>query len=246
MKISFLTLFPNFYNEFLKSKVISRAIEKGIISIDVVDIRNYSQDKHRHIDDTPYGGGAGMVMRVDVVSNAIRSNKNQDSYTILLGPKGTVFNQKVAKRLKEKKHLIFVSGHYEGIDHRISYDIDEEMSIGDYILTGGELSSQVIADSIIRILDGAIRSESAQEESFENQLLEYPQYTRPFNFEGKVVPEILLSGNHNKIRLFRLKESLRETFKKRPDLLENRNYSLEELKLLEEIKNEDKSNTDRS
>lgn len=235
MKITFLTLHPEFYDCFLNSKVIQRAIQKNIVEIEVKNIRDYSNDKHKHVDDTPCGGGAGMVMRVDVVAEAIKQNCNPNSHIILTSPKGRVYNQKIAKEFSQLEHLVIICGHYEGVDHRITNYINEEVSIGDFVLTGGELASQTMGDSIIRLLKGAIKDESKVEESFENDLLEYPQYTRPIEYEGQIVPEVLLSGNHEKIRRYRLKESLKETLLKRKDLLEKRKFNSEEEELLKQI-----------
>lgn len=235
MKITFLTLFPEFYQQFLQSKVIKRSIEKLLVEIEILNIRDYSMDKHKHVDDTPCGGGAGMVMRVDVVHEAIKQVKQNNSHIIMMGPKGRTFNQAIAKELANKEHIVLICGHYEGLDARVQNYIDEEISIGDYILTGGELASQVIADSVIRLLKGAIRDESIQEESFEANLLEYPQYTRPIQYDGNLVPEVLLSGNHELIRKYRLKESLRETYLKRKDLLDKKTLSSEERILLQEV-----------
>lgn len=242
MKITFLTLFPEFYQSFLKNKIISRAIDNKLVEIEIVNIRDYSNDKHRHVDDTPYGGGAGMIMRVDVVSNCIKAVKNANSKVYLMSPKGLPYNQKLAHKLKNEEHLILLAGHYEGIDDRIKFDLDGEISIGDYILTGGELSSQVIADSIIRLLDGAISDHSIIEESFENDLLEYPQYTRPVAFNGHKVPEILLSGNHKLIDKYRLKAAIRDTYKYRPDLLEKHIFTTIEKELLLEVIDEENNN----
>lgn len=238
MKITFLTLFPDFYDRFFETKMCKRALERKIIEKEVINIRDYSNDKHKHVDDTPCGGGAGMVMRVDVVSSSIRKNRSDDTKVILVGPRGKKLNQKMLKQLSREKHLIFVSGHYEGIDYRINKDIDMEISIGDYVLSGGELATMVIADGIMRLLDGVLNPSSILEESFENDLLEYPQYTRPICFENEEVPQVLLSGNHEKIRLYRLKESLRITKELRPDLLLSHNFSEEEKKLLKELEDE--------
>lgn len=238
MKITFLTLHPNYYESFLNTKVIKRAIDKKIVDIEVVNIRDYSNDKHKHVDDTPCGGGPGMIMRVDVIKNAIDNNINNDSYIILTGPKGRKFNQKIALEFTKVKHLVIVCGHYEGVDYRVNNYINEEISIGDFILTGGEIASQLMSDAIIRLLDGAIKNESKNEESFENDLLEYPQYTRPIFFDGHNVPDVLLSGNHKKIKEYRLKEAIKETFFKRKDLLKNKEMNDLEKKLLKEILDE--------
>lgn len=238
MKIKILTLFPDMFIEFKNESIIKRAIEKGVVEIEAIDIRQYSLDKHHHVDDTPCGGGAGMVLQVDVLARAIRANTDSNSHIIMMTPQGEKYSQKKALELKKYDELVIICGHYEGFDERIRSFVDEEVSIGDYVLTGGELPAMVISDSIIRLLDNAIREESHEDDSFSTGLLEYPQYTRPIDFEGNKVPDVLLSGNHKKIALFRKKESIRRTYLKRPDLLENYKLSKEEEKLLEEIKKE--------
>ena len=228
MRITVLTLFKEQFDSFLNTSIISRILEKELCEVKVVDIRDYSKDKHRHVDDTPYGGGAGMLMRVDVLADAIRANRNDDTYVLLTSPKAKPYEEKDAYRLLEKEDLMIVCGHYEGVDDRISDFIDENVSIGDYVLTGGELPAMVVMDSIMRLIDEGISSESLKEESYTGGLLEYPQYTRPFNFEGKEVPFVLTNGNHKEIRRFNLKGSLRETYLYRKDLLEKRDLSKEE------------------
>lgn len=238
MRITVLTLFKEQFDSFLNTSIISRILEKELCEVKVVDIRDYSKDKHRHVDDTPYGGGAGMLMRVDVLADAIRANRNDDTYVLLTSPKAKPYEEKDAYRLLEKEDLMIVCGHYEGVDDRISDFIDENVSIGDYVLTGGELPAMVVMDSIMRLINEGISSESLKEESYTDGLLEYPQYTRPFNFEGKEVPFVLTNGNHKEIRRFNLKGSLRETYLYRRDLLEKRDLSKEEKELLEEVINE--------
>lgn len=235
MKITVLTLFKEQFDSFLNTSIISRILEKELCEVKVVDIRDYSKDKHRHVDDTPYGGGAGMLMRVDVLADAIRDNRNEDTYVLLTSPKAKPYKEQDAYRLLEKEDLMIVCGHYEGVDDRISDFIDENVSIGDYVLTGGELPAMVVMDSIMRLINEGISSESLKEESYTDGLLEYPQYTRPFNFEGKEVPFVLTNGNHKEIRRFNLKGSLRETYLYRKDLLEKRDLSKEEKELLQEV-----------
>lgn len=235
MKITVLTLFKEQFDSFLNTSIISRILEKELCEVKVVDIRDYSKDKHRHVDDTPYGGGAGMLMRVDILADAIRTNRNEDTYVLLTSPKAKPYEEKDAYRLLEKEDLMIVCGHYEGVDDRISDFIDENVSIGDYVLTGGELPAMVVMDSIMRLINEGISSESLKEESYTDGLLEYPQYTRPFNFEGKEVPFVLTNGNHKEIRRFNLKGSLRETYLYRKDLLEKRDLSKEEKELLQEV-----------
>lgn len=238
MRITVLTLFKEQFDSFLNTSIISRILEKELCEVKVVDIRDYSKDKHRHVDDTPYGGGAGMLMRADVLADAIRANRNDDTYVLLTSPKAKPYEEKDAYRLLEKEDLMIVCGHYEGVDDRISDFIDENVSIGDYVLTGGELPAMVVMDSIMRLINEGISSESLKEESYTDGLLEYPQYTRPFNFEGKEVPFVLTNGNHKEIRRFNLKGSLRETYLYRRDLLEKRDLSKEEKELLQEVINE--------
>ena len=238
MKIKILTLFPNMFNGFLSESIIKRSIEKGIVDIEIIDYRQYSNLKHGHVDDTPCGGGAGMVIRCDVIDRAIKDNRSEDSYVCLVTPQGELFNQHMAEELKEKKEIILICGHYEGLDERCRSYVDRELSIGDFILTGGEIPSMAISDSIIRLLDSAIKKESSEDDSFSNGLLEYPQYTRPIEYLGQEVPSVLVNGNHKLIREYRLKESLRKTYLRRPDLLLNRKLTKEEEKYLNEIREE--------
>jgi len=193
MKIDILTLFPEMF-EPIKQSIIGRAIENELIEINIINIRDFSKDKHKKVDDTPYGGGAGMVIKPDVVYEAFKSVESEDAKTIYLSPQGNVLNQEKVKLLSKEKHLILLCGHYEGIDERVLEEIvDEEISIGDYVLTGGEIPAMVLVDTVSRYVDGVISSESTEEESFSNGLLEYPQYTRPEVFLDKKVPEVLLS-----------------------------------------------------
>ena len=196
-----------------------RAIDKNIVEINIINLRDYSHHKHNQVDDTPYGGGAGMVLMVDVVYNAISSLKNKDTVVIMMTPDGVVFNQKKAYEYKNFKHIILLCGHYEGFDDRIRLLVDIELSIGDYVLTGGEIPSMVVTDSIVRLLNGAITEESSENESFNNNLLDYPVYTRPREFMGMEVPSVLLSGNHQEIAKWRYEQALKRTRKRRPDLL---------------------------
>ena len=219
MKFDVLTLFPEMF-EPLNSSIIGRAKEKNLIEINLINIRDFSKDKHKKVDDTPYGGGAGMVMMPDVVYDAYSSIKDENAKVIYMSPQGKKLTQKKVEELAKNKHLIILCGHYEGIDQRvIDKIVDEEISIGDYVLTGGELPAMVLIDSVSRYSDGVITKESTNEESFTNGLLEYPQYTRPEVFEGEKVPEVLLSGHHANIEKWRKEKSLEITAKKRPDLL---------------------------
>lgn len=223
MKFDILTLFPEMF-EPLKTSVIGKAVQKEQITINLVNIRDFSKDKHKKVDDTPYGGGAGMVMKPDVVYSAYQSveKQSQKAKVIYMSPQGKTLNQQKVEELSKESHLIILCGHYEGIDQRVLDKIvDEEISIGDYVLTGGEIPAMVLIDSVSRYVEGVLNQESIQEESFSNGMLEYPQYTRPEVFEGESVPEILLSGHHEKIDRWRKQKSLEMTKKKRPDLLKN-------------------------
>jgi tRNA (guanine37-N1)-methyltransferase len=226
------------FEGFLSESIIKRAIDKNVVQIEAIDMRNYSLDKHHHVDDTPCGGGAGMVLAVDVVVRALRANTNEKSHVIMMTPQGEKYSQKKAYELREYEELVILCGHYEGFDERIRSFVDEEISIGDFVLTGGEIPAMAISDSIIRLLDSAIREESHEDDSFSNGLLEYPQYTRPIDFEGMRVPDVLLSGNHKEIAKFRRKEALRKTYLKRPELLDNYEFSEEDKKLMKEIMEE--------
>ena len=220
MRFDILTLFPNMF-DILNESILGRAQEKNLININVVNIRDFSKDKHNKVDDTPYGGGAGMVMRADVVYDCYNSVKTDNSKVIYLSPQGKTLNQDKVKELSKEKHLILLCGHYEGIDQRVIDEIvDEEISIGDYVLTGGELPAMVLIDSVSRYVEGVLNKESTQEESFTDDLLEYPQYTRPEVFLGKKVPEVLLTGHHQNIEKWRKEQSIKITQSKRPDLME--------------------------
>lgn len=222
MKFDVLTLFPEMFDS-IKQSIIGKAIEKNLIDINIINIRDFSKDKHKKVDDTPYGGGAGMVIRPDVVYDAYTSIKDEKAKVIYMSPQGTVLNQKKVIDLSKEQHLILLCGHYEGIDHRVLDEIvDEEISIGDYVLTGGELPAMVLIDSVSRYVEGVISEQSTSEESFSNNLLEYPQYTRPEIFNGVKVPDVLLSGHHENIRKWREEKALEVTYKKRPDLLNNK------------------------
>lgn len=220
MKIDVLTLFPEMFSS-IKESIIGRAINNKLIDLNLINIRDFSKDKHKHVDDTPYGGGAGMIMKADVVYDAYNSIEDkEEAKVIYLTPKGKTLNQQIVKNLSKEKHLVLLCGHYEGIDQRVLDKIvDEEISVGDYVLTGGELPAMILIDSVSRYVKGVLSEGSTDEESFSNNLLEYPQYTRPFEFEGEKVPEVLISGNHQEIEKWRQEQSLIETFKKRKDLL---------------------------
>ena len=238
MRFDVLTLFPEMF-EVLNQSIIGRAKEKGLINVNLINIRDFSKNKHKKVDDTPYGGGAGMVIGPDVVYDAYKSVKDEKAKIIYMSPQGKKLDQKKVEELSKQEHLILLCGHYEGIDQRVLDKIvDEEISIGDYVLTGGELPAMVLIDSVSRYVEGVLKDDSTKEESFSQGLLEYPQYTRPEVFEGQQVPEILLSGHHENIDKWRRKQSLKITLNKRPDLLEKVELSDEDKKVLEEIKNE--------
>ena len=238
MKFDVLTLFPEMF-EPLKQSIIKRASEKKLIDINLVNIRDFSEDKHNKVDDTPYGGGAGMLMKPDVVDRAYNSVKSENAKVIYLTPQGKTLNQKIVKDLSKQEHLILLCGHYEGIDQRVLDKIvDEEISIGDYVLTGGELPAMVLIDSVSRYVEGVLSNESTEEESFSNGLLEYPQYTRPEIFDNVKVPDVLISGHHENIRKWRRERSLENTFKKRPEMLENIELTKNEKDYIEKLKKE--------
>ena len=234
MKFDVLTLFPEMF-EPVKQSIIGRAVENKLIDINLINIRDFSKEKHKKVDDTPYGGGAGMVIMPDVVYDAYESLNDKNAKVIYLSPQGKVLNQKMVEELSKQEHLILLCGHYEGIDQRvIDKIVDEEVSIGDYVLTGGEIPAMVLMDSVCRYVEGVLKKDSISEESFSQGLLEYPQYTRPEIFMGERVPEVLLSGHHENIRKWRRKQSLKNTYLKRPQLLDNVELSKEDKKLLNE------------
>lgn len=223
MKIDILTLFPNMFEGVFSSSIIKRAIENKLVDIKLHNFRDYTDDPHNKVDDTPYGGGAGMVLMAQPIYDCVESLKDDDSFVILLTPSGVPYKQKIAYDLSKKKHLIIICGHYEGFDERIRALADLEISIGDYVLTGGEIPAMVLTDSITRLIPGVINEQSHIEDSFnENYLLDYPTYTKPRNFRGMEVPEVLISGDHKKIDEYRYRESLKRTKELRPDLLEKR------------------------
>lgn len=234
MKIDILTLFPEMFDVFNHS-MIGRAQEKEILSINAVNIRDYSRDKHKKVDDYPYGGGAGMVMTPDPIINSINHLKESNKgKVIFLGPRGKTFNQEMCRELAADKELIFLCGHYEGMDERIYNYVDMEISLGDFVLTGGEMACIPVVDAIARMIPGVLScEESYEEESFYNGLLEYPQYTRPFSYEGMEVPEVLMSGHHENIRKWRRLQSLLITKERRPDLYKEIVLTKEDKKLLE-------------
>ena len=220
MKIDILTLFPEMFQTFKTESIIKRAIEKGLVEINIIDFRKYSKDPHQKVDDTPYGGGSGMVLMCQPIYDCIESIKTENSKVIMLTPDGTLYKQKIAYDLAQEKHLILLCGHYEGFDERIRNIVDMEISIGDYILTGGEIPAMVVSDSVIRLVDGVIDKNSHLVDSFNDSLLDYETYTKPYDFRGMKVPDVLISGDHKKIDDFRRNSRYNRTKDRRPDLLE--------------------------
>ena len=223
MKIDVLTLFPDMFNNIFSESIIKRAISNNLVEINIHNIRDYSKDPHKKVDDTPYGGGAGMVLMCQPIFNAVKALKTDNSKVILLTPGGALYKQKIAFNLSLEKHLILICGHYEGFDERIKTIVDMEISIGDYVLTGGEIPAMIIIDSITRLIDGVIRKESYESDSFTDNLLDYPTYTKPRVYEGLEVPSVLISGDHKKINEWRREKQIEVTKKNRPDLLKGDN-----------------------
>lgn len=234
MKISILTLFPEVMTPYLETSILKRAKLKGAVEIEVKQIRDFTKDKYGRVDTPPIGGGAGLIEKIQPIVDALRSVKTSDSHVIFFSPRGKTFTQQMAKDLAKKDHLILISGHYEGVDERLKNYIDEEISIGDYVLTGGELPCLVVTDAVTRLLPGVINEESLKEESFNEPLLEYPQYTEPYDFEGHTVPDILYCGNHEAIAKYRRREALKLTKEYRPDLFNKIKLTKKDIKLLEE------------
>ena len=214
MQIDILTLFPEMFNGFLTESIIKRAIDKDLVKINIINFRDYTQDPHGKVDDTPYGGGAGMVLSIQPIYDALEAIRKENTHVILLTPSGKTYNQKIAQDYSKKDHLIIICGHYEGFDHRITNIVDEQISIGDFVLTGGELPSMMITDSIVRLIPGVISEESLDSESFDTDLLDFPVYTKPREFKNMKVPDVLLSGDHAKIEAYRQEERERITREK--------------------------------
>ncbi len=240
MKFTVLTLFPEIPRAYFESSIMAKAVEKGIIAYDLVNIRDFALDKHKKCDDAPYGGGAGQLMMTEPLGLALDSVKAKRKRVIYVTPGGEPFTQKKAYELSREEELVFICGRYEGIDQRIiDYYVDDEISIGDYVMSSGEVAATVMVDTIYRLVDGVISSESLVEESYSDGLLEYPQYTRPDVYKGMAVPEVLLSGNHENIRKWRLKKRIEKTLRNRPDMIwnakQNGQLSLEAKKMIEEI-----------
>lgn len=253
MKIEVLSLFPEMFKAPMNSSILGKAQEKGVLSVHVTDFRECSENKHGHVDDYPFGGGAGMLLQVGPIHRALEalderlvdhqlSASEKPARVILMDPSGETFTQKKAEELAQEDQLIFICGHYEGYDERIRQYVTDEISVGDFILTGGELGAMVVIDATVRLLDEAVGNEaSIESESFTTGLLEYPQYTRPRDFMGMSVPDVLISGDHQKIADWKRKEALRRTYQRRPDLLVNRALTSEEEEWLEEFRQEEQS-----
>ena len=236
LEVDVLTLFPAMVEGPLRESIPGRILERGLAEVRVRDLRDWGLGRHRTVDDYTYGGGAGMVLRPEPVAAALAELRRPDSIVILMDPAGQPFRQSVAHELAEASHLVFLCPRYEGVDERIRGMVDREISIGDYVLTGGELAALVIVDAVLRLLPGAIDEASTTEESFATGLLEYPQYTRPATFDGVSVPPVLVSGHHEEVRKWRLRESLRRTLERRRDLLEDRTFSREEQAMLDALR----------
>jgi len=249
MNIKVLTLFPEFFDSFKQTSIIKRAIDTNLVNFQCINFRDYTKDKHHNVDDTICGGGAGMLLTCQPIVDAIKANRNNNSKVIMMSPQGTLLTQKKVQALAKNEDVIVLCGHYEGFDERIRNYVDEEISIGDYVLTGGESAAIVLCDAMIRLYDGVITTKSHEDDSFAAGLLEYPQYTRPIEFDNQKVPDVLLSGHHENIRKWRLKESIRKTYLRRPKLLEKKELSKEEQLLLNEViqeeldKNENKEDS---
>ncbi|MBE6141080.1 MAG: tRNA (guanosine(37)-N1)-methyltransferase TrmD [Firmicutes bacterium] len=223
MKIDILTLFPNLFAGFLTESIIKRAILNNLVEINIIDFRNFSPLNNKQVDDTPYGGGPGMVIRPEAIFNCLDEIKTNDSFVIMLSPSGVTFKQQMAKDLSLKKHLIFLCGRYEGFDERIKTLVDLELSLGDFVLTGGEVPAMAMVDAITRLIPGVINNESLKDESFNDNLLDYPVYTKPQIYRGLKVPDVLLSGNHKLIEEYRLEQRIKKTNELRPDLRKENN-----------------------
>jgi tRNA (guanine37-N1)-methyltransferase len=240
MIIDIVTIFPEFFDTFLGTSIIKRALESKLVEINLHQLRDYSHNKHKKIDDTPYGGGVGMLMQFPPFYDVIHKLKGEQTKVILLSPQGKLFNQETAKSLAQSNHLILLCGHYEGIDARVESLIDMELSIGDYVLTGGEIPAMIVADTVSRLLPGVIHEDSSLEDSLQNGLLKFPQYTKPDHYKGFDVPEVLLSGNHQNIEKWRNEEQIKQTFIKRPDLIEKITLTKDQEKVLKKIKDNSK------
>ncbi len=236
MKIDIITIFPDMVKSALNESIMRRALGLGLAEVNVIDLRDYSLSKHKKVDDTPYGGGAGMLLQFPPLYEALEVLKKENTKVIITSPRGKTFNQKMAEDFSKLDHIIILAGHYEGFDERIYHYVDEEVSVGDYVLTGGELPALIMTDAIVRLQEDVIKKESHENDSFSNGLLEHPHYTKPATYKGHEVPEVLRNGNHQEIAKWRHYEALKQTYIKRKDLLEKYELSKEDMKLLAQIK----------
>lgn len=236
MTIDIVTIFPDFFKPFIETSMIRKARERGYVTIHLRDLRDYTKDRHKKVDDTPYGGGAGMVLTFQPLYDAIRALRHEHSKVILLTPQGRLFDQERATKLSKTEHIILISGHYEGFDARIEDYVDLELSIGNFVLTGGEIPAMAVADAIIRLVPGVLHDESRETDSLQKRLLKHPQYTKPASYLGHDVPDVLLSGNHGLIETWRKRKSVERTLEKRPDLLEHFDFDDSIASLIEEVK----------
>ena len=236
MKISILSIFPEMFEGFINTSIIKKAVLKGLVEIELVDFRQFTLDKHNRVDDSPYGGGAGLVLKYEPIVRALKTIQTEDSYTILMSPVAPVYKQAKARSFANKKHLIIICGHYEGVDERVLVHVDESVSVGVFILTGGEIGAMLVSDSIIRLLDGVISDDSIIDESFEDGLLEYAQYTKPQVIDDLAVPDVLISGHHENINNYRHADSLIRTYVNRPDLIDNYQLTEKDVAILNEFK----------
>ncbi len=232
MKISILTLFPEYFQGMLSTSILARGLANGLYEVELVNFREFTKSKHGHVDDTPYGGGAGMVLQCQPILDALKSIRTPNSVVALLSPQGETFNHKKALELSKLDHLILICGHYEGFDERIRNACDIQISLGDFVLTGGEPAAAAICDAILRLVEGTIKQDSSADDSFADGLLEYPQYTKPYEYDGQKVPDVLLSGHHANIEKWRREQSLLNTLKHRPDLLEKADLTKADLEFL--------------
>ncbi|MCX6338432.1 MAG: tRNA (guanosine(37)-N1)-methyltransferase TrmD [Candidatus Aureabacteria bacterium] len=237
LKIDVLTLFPGMFTGYFDESIMKRAREKGALDLSIHNLRDWAVDRHKTVDDTPYGGGAGMVMMVSVIDAAMERLRRKESHVVLLSPQGRVLDQGLAKRLSRMTHLVLISGHYEGVDERVrDLLVDEEISIGDFVISNGSLAAMLLIDAVVRLLPGVVGDErSIREDSFYEGLLDYPQYTKPRVFRGREVPEVLISGDHEKVRRWRRREALRRTLARRPDLIARAELSREDRELMREL-----------
>jgi tRNA (guanine37-N1)-methyltransferase len=242
MRIDILTLFPEMFQSVFEASILKRRLEKKDIEINLVNFRDYTEDKNKKVDDYPYGGVAGMLLMIQPIYDCLKAIKTENSVVCLISPQGQTYNQKLCQEMTKIEHLILICGHYEGFDERIRSLVDMEVSIGDFILTGGELPAMILVDSIVRLIDGTIRKESHEDDSFSNGLLEYPQYTKPREFMGMSVPEVLLNGNHKKIEEYRRQESLRKTFLRRKELLDKVELTKKDLEFIKKLEEEYEKN----